>query len=209
MKLLVFGATGGTGREIVKQALEAGHEVSAFVRNPAKLDLTHEMLKLIQGDIRDVSSVTGAVPGHDAVLSALGSPGLGKSNELSEGTKRIVSAMSEFGVKRLIFESSIGIGDSRRHAGLFARWVFFPLVVKNIFADKEIQERYIMESTLDWTIVRPGRLTNGPRTGVYRHGSQINENAVGGAISRADVATFMLQQLSDNTYLRRTPGVSY
>jgi putative NADH-flavin reductase len=209
MKLLIFGATGRTGRELVKQALESGNEVTAFVRDPAKMDIRHERLRVVRGDITDDASIGNAVLGHDAVLSALGSPGLRKSHELSVGTKSIISAMEGSGVKRLIFESSIGIGDSRDHANLFSKWIFFPLVVKNIFADKEIQERHVRDSSLDWTIVRPGRLTNGRRTGVYRTGGQINEKAVGGSISRADVAEFMLNQLTDNTYVRGTPAVSY
>lgn len=209
MKLLIFGSTGRTGRELVMQALEAGHDVTAFARDPAKLEIDHDRLTAVKGDISDPASIHRAMPGHDVVLSALGSPGLGKSNMLSEGTRHIISAMASAGVNRLIFESSIGIGDSRDHAGVFARWIFFPLILRNIFADKEIQERIIMESSLDWIIVRPGRLTNGPRTGTYRQGDEINAAAVGGSISRADTAEFMLRQLTNDTYLRQTPAVSY
>jgi putative NADH-flavin reductase len=209
LKVSILGASGRTGRELVKQALESGHDVTAFVRDPAKLKTTGDKLTVVQGDMLDAAAVERAVNGQDVVISALGSPGLGPSNDLSEGTRNIIAAMEKARVKRLIFESSIGIGDSRDHAGWFARKVFFPLVVKNVFADKEVQERLIMESSLDWIIVRPGRLTNGRRTGTYRHGDQIDARNPGGTISRADTAEFMLRQIDDDTYLRKTPGVSY
>ena len=209
MKVLILGATGGTGLELVKQAVAAGHDVTAFVRDPKKLTISDDSLKAVQGNILDVGSLERAVPGQDAVISALGSPGLGPSTELSDGTRNIIAVMERSNVKRLIFETTIGVGDSREHLSWFAKWFFFPLVIRNVVADKEIQERLIKESSLDWTIVRPGRLTNGTRTGRYREGDQINAEAPGRAISRADVAEFMLRQLTDDRYLHKTPAVSY
>lgn len=209
MKLLIFGSTGKTGRELVNQALDAGYEVTAFARNPQKMEIRHDRLTVVKGDITDADSINVAVPGHDAVLSALGSPGLGKSTELSDGTRRIIASMEGSGVKRLIFESTVGVGDSSSHATVFARWFFFPVVIRNILADKEIQERIIKESSLDWTIVRPGRLTNGPKRGIYREGDAISGTAVATSISRADVAEFMLRQVTDNAYLHKCPAVSY
>lgn len=209
MKLLIFGSTGKTGRELVNQALDAGYEVTAFARNPQKMEIRHDRLTVVKGDITDADSINVAVPGHDAVLSALGSPGLGKSTELSDGTRRIIASMEGSGVKRLIFESTVGVGDSSSHATVFARWFFFPVVIRNVLADKEIQERIIKESSLDWTIVRPGRLTNGPRRGIYREGDAISGTAVATSISRADVAEFMLRQVTDNAYLHKCPAVSY
>lgn len=209
MKLLIFGSTGLTGLELVRQALEAGHDVTAFARDPPKMKLEDERLTVVKGDITEPATIEASVPGHDVVLSALGSPGLGKSSMLSDGTRSIISAMETAGIKRLVFESSIGIGDSRDDASFAARWIFFPLVLKNIFADKEIQERLIMESSLDWIIVRPARLTNGPKTGIYREGAAINSVAISKTISRADTAEFMLRQATDDSYLHKTPGVSY
>lgn len=209
MKVVILGATGGTGRELVKQALELGHDVTAFVRDPSRLKIGHERLAMVVGNMLDPSSLEKAIAGQDAVISALGSPGLGKSTDLSEGTANIIRVMENSGVKRLIFESTIGIDDSRDHAPWIARKFFFPVVLKNIFADKEIQERYIKASDLDWTIVRPARLTNGPLTSKYRIGSEINVNAVSSTISRADTAEFMLKQLTDNIFVRKTPAVSY
>ncbi|HMO79165.1 MAG TPA: SDR family oxidoreductase [Pyrinomonadaceae bacterium] len=209
MKLLILGASGLTGRELVKQALAAGHEVTAFVRDPAKLDIRSDQLRVEVGNILNRISLETAIPGHDAVLSALGSPGLGKSTELSDGLRNIIDVMELNGPKRLIFESGIGIGDSAEHVPWFTKHVFIPFVIKNIYADKEIQERQIRESSLDWTIVRPAALTNGPRTGVYRHGDAISKERPAKKISRADTAEFMLRQLDDDTYLHKTPGLSY
>jgi putative NADH-flavin reductase len=209
MKVVILGATGGTGRELVKQALEIGHDVTAFVRDPSKLSLKHEKLSIVQGNMLDAASIERAIAGQDAVISALGSPGLGKSTDLSDATMLIINAMEASGVRRLIFESTVGISDSKNHTPWLARKTLIPLLLKNIFADKEIQERYIKDSSLDWIIVRPARLTNRPRTGKYRIGSEINEHAPSKTISRSDVAAFMLKQLSDDTFLHSTPAVSY
>jgi putative NADH-flavin reductase len=209
MKVVILGATGGTGRELVKQALELGHDVTGFVRDPSKLKAEHKRLSVVQGNMLDPESLERAVAGQDAVVSALGSPGLGKSIDLSEGTANIIRVMDKLGVKRLIFESTVGIDDSRDHAPWIARKFFFPVVLKNVFTDKEIQEKYIKASDLDWTIVRPAKLTNGPRKGKYRFGDEINERAVSKTISRADTAEFMLKQLTDDSFVRKTPAVSY
>jgi putative NADH-flavin reductase len=209
MNLLIFGSTGGTGRELVKQALAQKHQVAAFARNPAALEIRGENLRVVQGDISNYASVERSLEGQEVVLSALGSPTLKKNTILSDGTRNIIQAMEKAGVKRLIFESSIGVGDSIDHVDLFFKWFFMPLVVRHVFADKEIQERSIKESSLDWVIVRPGRLTNGPRTNLYRRGTEINEKPIGRSISRADVAAFMLEQVTDDAHLHRTPGISY
>jgi putative NADH-flavin reductase len=209
MKLLVFGATGGTGREIVAQALEQGHAVTAFVRNPAAITTKHERLRLAQGDVLDYPSVEAAVQGQDAVLSALGVRKLRKNTILSDGTKKIIRAMDQHGVKRFVCDSSLGVGDSKGQLG----WVFnvflIPLLLRNVFRDKEVQEQYVKQSNLDWIIVRPGAFIDGPRTGVYRSGFSSTDRTIRGKISRTDVADFMLKQLSDDTYLRKTLGISY
>ncbi len=165
MKLLVFGATGGTGREIVAQALDQEHLVTAFVRNPAAITTKHEKLKLAQGDVLDYPSVEATVQGQDAVLSALGVRKLRKNTVLSDGTRNIIRAMEQHGVKRFVCESSLGVGDSRGQLGWVFNLFIVPLFLRNIFRDKEVQEQYIKRSKLDWIIVRPAVLTSGPRTG--------------------------------------------
>jgi putative NADH-flavin reductase len=209
MKLLILGASGLTGRELVKQGLEAGYGVTAFVRDPAKLTIRNDQLRVEVGNILNRISLETAIPGHDAVISALGSPDLGKSTELSDGLRNIIDVMELNGPKRLIFESGIGVGDSADHIPWFTKHIFVPFVIRNIYADKVIQERLIRESSLDWTIVRPARLTNGPKTGRYRHGDEISSERPATKISRADTAEFMLRQLEGDSYLKKAPGLSY
>jgi hypothetical protein len=117
--------------------------------------------------------------------------------------------MEKLGVKRFVCESSLGIGDSKGQLGPLYNFVLIPLLLRNIFADKEVQEKLIQESPLDWVIARPARLTNGPHTGKYRSGFAADGSSIRAKISRADVADFMLQQLSSDDSLRKTPGISY
>lgn len=208
MNLLIFGATGGTGRCLLEQALAQGHHVTAFVRSPEKVTRQHPNLKLVKGDMLDYDSVAAAMPGHDAALSTLGVYIYKKNTVLSDGTRNIIRAMEAHGIKRFVCESSLGIADSRDQMSLFVEFVFYPLLLRHFFPDKERQELHIRQSNLDWVIVRPARLTNGNRTGTYRHGFGPHEK-IKGVISRADTAEFMLQQLTDEAYLQKTPGVSY
>jgi putative NADH-flavin reductase len=208
MKLLIFGPTGGTGRQLLEQALAQGHHVTAFARSPEKVTPQHPNLKAVKGDISDYDSIEAVMPGHDAVLSALGVYRFQKNTVLSDSTRNIIRAMEKHGVKRFICESSLGIADSRDQVTLFTEFVFYPLVLRHFFPDKERQELHIRQSNLDWVIVRPARLTNGKRTGQYRHGFGPHEK-IKHMISRADTAEFMLKQLTDDTYLRKTPGLSY
>jgi len=209
MKLLVFGSTGGTGHELVKHALEQGHEVTAFARTPAKLgDLTHPSLRVVRGDVLDPAAVEKAVPGHDAVLCAIGA-GAERSTLREDGTRNIVQGMEKAGVQRLICQSSMGVGDSRANLGFLTKYVIVPVFLRHAFADHERQEAVVKESGLDWTIVRPPHLKDGPHTGTYRHGFPTTDTGIQGKISRADVADFILKQLADTTYLHQTPGISY
>jgi putative NADH-flavin reductase len=210
MKILIIGATGGTGRAIVEQALDQGHAVTAFVRNPAKMSIAHEQLVVVKGNVLDYDSVDHAVQGHDAVVSALGHKQFFLKNTiLSDGVKNIIRAMEKHKVKKLIFESSLGVGDSSGELGFYYTLFVIPFIIFFYYKDKELAERCIMESSLDWTIVRPGQLTNGKRRGVYREGLNVGNWFSTVRISRADVADFMLKQLTDNSYLKKTPGVAY
>jgi putative NADH-flavin reductase len=208
MKIAIFGSTGGTGRELVRQALEQNHIVTAFARTPSKIgDLRHENLEIVEGNVINLDDVEKAVIGQEAILSALGSPSLKAGDTtLSNGTKNIIRTMEKHGVRRFICETSLGVGDSDGQPGFFFTKIVVPFLLKNVFADKEIQERDIKASRLDWIIVRPGRLTNGKKTEKYRHGL---DKAIAGSISRADVADFMLKQLARDEYLRKTPAICY
>jgi putative NADH-flavin reductase len=209
MKVLVFGATGGTGQQLVEQALQRGHTVTAFARVPAAISIHHQRLSIVQGDALDSARVESAVAGHDAVLSALGARALFKRNQSiqTELARNIVAAMKKQGVRRFIYESAYGVGYSPANLA-FGHRVVMRLLLKNIYADKVGAERLIRDSGSDWVIVHPPQLTNGPRTGKYEIGTDMRL-PFGAKISRADVADFMLNMLTDDTYLRNTVVVAY
>ena len=209
MKLVIFGSTAGTGRELLEQALEQGHEVSAFARTPEKIDdLEYPNLQVIQGDVLDSDAVAATVAGQEAVLCTIGA-GAGRTSLREDATRNIVRAMDTAGVQRLICQSSLGVGDSRANLGFFTKHVIVGLFLRHAFADHEGQEAVIKQSSLKWTIVRPPHLLDTPRTRIYRHGFAPTARDIKGKISRADVADFMLKQLTDDSYVQRTPGVSY
>ena len=203
MNLLIFGAAGKTGHELVRQALAQGHAVSAFVRNPSKLSVTHENLKIVQGDVKDYSSIESAIKGHDAVLSALGvSKPLKRDPIVVEGVGHIVKAMEQQGMKRFIYLSATAVSESRKESGFLIRHLVSK-IARNELADHEEKERIVRSSRLDWTIVRAPALTNGPQTGVYRSGETIIANSLLPKMSRADVAEFMLKQLTTDAFVRK------
>jgi putative NADH-flavin reductase len=209
MKLLIFGATGSIGDQLVKQALDRGHTVTAFIRDPSKLDIKHANLNIFQGDAMDLTSVENAVQGQDAVLCSLGAGKKRKGKIRSQGTRNIVLAMERVGVQRFICQTTLGVGDSQGNLDFFWKYLMFGFLLRDVFADHVIQENYVKQSRLDWTIVRPAAFTEGNRTSNYRHGFPVNDKTVKLKISHADVADFMLKQLTDDSYLHETPGVSY
>jgi putative NADH-flavin reductase len=210
VKLLVIGATGGTGRALVAQGLERGHHVTAFVRNPARLGLEHERLAVTRGDVLDPASVEAAVRGQDAVLCALGHKRwFLPTRILSDGTRNLIGAMERQGVRRLVCETALGIDDAWGRMGLYYSLFVGTFILPFYFFDKVRQERLVRGSALDWVIVRPGALTNGAKRGRLRHGADVGHWLWTVRISRADVAAFMLDQLTDDTYLRRAVGVSW
>lgn len=212
MKLLIFGATGGTGRQLLQQALEQGHEVTAFVRDPAKLNIQHPHLHIRQGDVLNYQTVEPVVKGHDAVLSALGSPANKIGTIRSQGTQHIITAMEKHGIRRFICQTSLGYGDSKAvldRTPFIFKYIIVPFLLKKGFADHALQEEYVKKSRLDWVIVRPANLTDKGFTGQYKHGFRADDKTIKAKVSRADVADFMLKQLSDNTYVHHTAGISY
>ncbi len=210
MKVLIIGATGPTGQQLVQQALTQGHEVTALVRNPDKFEMQHDRLRAVKGDVLDSESFETAVQQQQAVISSLGTKkiSLEPVTLFSEGTKNLLQAMNHHAVRRLICITGIGAGDSKGHGGFLYDKLILPLVLKRIYDDKDRQEAEIRQSNLDWVIVRPGLLTNEPAKGNYRVLTDLT-GVTAGKISRADVATFALQQLTDDRYLRQTPLLSY
>lgn len=210
MKLLIIGGTGGTGHELIKQALEQGHRVTALVRNPEKVKITHQQLNVIKGDVLVYDNVEKAVAGQDAVLSTLGHKRFFiYSTILSEGTKNIINAMEKNNVKRFICVTSLGINDSRFKLGLYYTLFVIPFITFFYFRDKAKQEKLIINSNLDWTIVRPGQLTNGKKRSTYKQGPRVGNYILTKTISRADVAHFILSQINNKQYVYKTPGVTY
>jgi putative NADH-flavin reductase len=209
-RILVVGATGGTGRQLVAQALDRGYDVTALVRDPSALSVEHPRLRVVRGDVLDYPSVEAAVRGQDAVLSALGHKRFFQpSRILSEGTRNILRGMETQGVPRFVCETALGIGNTAGRMGLYYTFIVLPFVLPFYFWDKTRQERLIAASAVQWIIVRPGALTNGPKRGRCRHGRTIGSFLWTVRISRADVAEFMLNQLTDNSYLRAAAGVCW
>lgn len=207
--LAIFGATGGIGRELVKLALDAGHRVTALVRDPDRMDLTDPKLSLVEGDVRDEAAVARVVHGTDAVLCALGAPALSSSRVRSEGTEAIVRAMEGEGIDRLVFVSVFGAHESREALPFFLKYLLFPLYLRRAVADHERQEDILQGTDIGWTAVRPPFLTDGDHTGAYAHGFGGEIQGLTLDVSRADVADFMLRQLDTDRYLRRSAAISY
>lgn len=205
MKLAVFGATGGTGKEIVVQALDAGHEVTVLVRDPARLSVKHDKLYLVIGDVLNMEKVEEALAGSEAVCCSLGNTANNPDLVVSDGTQNIIEGMKKQAISRLVVVSALGVGDTRDRVSLSFK-MLMKTVLRKAYEDKERQEQFVRESGLDWVIVRPGGLTNGPATGEYQFG--LDSEIGSGQVSRADVAAFVLQQLTDDTFLHQTPTIA-
>ena len=210
MKVIVFGSTGTIGRHLIKQSLEKGHQVMAFCRNKEQLnEFAHPNLKTVEGDVFNIADVNSAIKNQEVVIIALGSGKSRKSIVRSEGTKNIIAAMRTNGVSRLICQSTLGAGESNDNLNFFWKHIMFGWFLKQVFLDHELQEQYVKNSNLDWTIVRPAAFTDGEKTENYLHGFSPTDKSIKLKISRADVANFILQQVADQSYLHQTPGLSY
>ncbi len=209
MKLLVLGATGGTGKAIVNAALAAGHEVTILVRNPEKAQDLGGARRII-GNALDPKAVAEALTGSDAVISALGTPvsPFKEVRLLSLATRILVDEMRRAGVPRLLAITGMGAGDSAGHGGFVFDRVFKPLMLRKVYQDKDRQEAIIRESGLDWTIVRPSVLNDKPATGQVRAMVDL-AGFHGGTISRADVAGFLLGELEARRWEKATPLISW
>lgn len=205
MNVLIVGASRGVGRELVKQSLAAGHSVTALARHLEGLPVEHERLRKVRGNVLDPGSLSGAMAGQEAVCFTVGiATPWGQPDVFSKGTERLLEAMKSYGVRRLVCVTGIGAGDSKGHGGFLYDCIAFPLLLKSVYADKDRQEALIRAADVDWTIVRPGFLWSGPLTRRYRALTDLS-GVTAGWISRADVAHFMLEELSTNRHLRQTP----
>lgn len=207
-KLLVIGASRGIGLAVVKQALAQGHSVRAFARSASRIGIDDPRLERMAGDARSAEDLKRALSGVDAVVLALGVPPdlgfiVGPVDLFSAATRALLPAMHEAGVRRLLAVTGFGAGDSGQAISCLQR-LPFKLVFGRAYADKDRQEQMIRDSGLDWTLVRPGVLTNGPATGRYRVlGSSAEWR--NGVVSRANVAQFIVSQLDSSEFIHRAP----
>ncbi|HEX4186663.1 MAG TPA: SDR family oxidoreductase [Solirubrobacteraceae bacterium] len=210
MKVLVIGATGNLGGEVVRTALAAGHAVTALARDPSAIAIEDPNLQLTRGDVRDPASLQQATEAQDAVISCLGTKDRTEGTLRTDGARNTIAAMRLNGVRRLIVFSAFGAGDSREHlkrdAPIFGRLVV-PLLLKAAFEDMGRMEDEVRASGLDWTIVRPSALTKKHATGAVN--AVVDESAkVGANIPYADVAGFMVEQLASDRFLGMAPAIS-
>jgi putative NADH-flavin reductase len=203
MNLFILGATGGTGSEVVGQALERGHQVTAFVRSPEKIAHRHDRLRVATGDPRQADRLVKALEGHDAIVSALGPRSLGPTTLLADCARSALAAMGAARLRRLLVVSSgLLFPDAGLVAALLRRFLFF-----NVVRDSRAMETVVAASDLDWTIVRPPRLTRGPHTGRFRF-EKDHLPPRGRSIARADLAHFLLDALTNDDLHRAILGVS-
>ena len=206
MKLFILGATGGTGRELVDQALERRHQVTAFVRSPGKLGAPRQGLTVVRGELRDAEAIRAALAGHDAVLSAVGPVGLGRTTIMRDSARAAVAAMTAAGVRRLLILGVAALFDDAGLLAAFLRKTF----LRNIADDAAAMERIVEASEIDWTVARPPRLTDGPLTERYGAADGHLPPGAGGAatISRADVAHFLLNEAERPAHVRQVVGIA-
>ena len=203
MKVIVFGATGKTGQHVCGQALERGHEVTAFTRSANRVDRRDSNLRVAQGDVTDAASVAAAVANHDAAIIVLGSNGLRDKTTLAVGTRNVVDGMTRHNVGRLVVLSAAGVGESWGQISWLAR-ILFRTLLRNIYSDHVAQEAVVRESSLDWTIVRAAILKDTPASGDYTPGNAGKVTQIG----RADLADFLTRQVNDGTYRKQAISVT-
>ncbi len=208
MKLVIFGATGGTGKHLVRKALEAGHEVTAYVRTPSKVESKHENLTIVQGEIADQAAVSRAIAGVDAVVSALGAVRGGSPHVMLPAAESVVAGMKEYGVRRVIWATGAGVSAEQDKPAFMNKFIGFllKLTAKEVLEDSMAGVEALKASGLDWTIVRGPMLTDQPGSGKFRIGYVTSE--MGRTLSRENFAEGMLQQIQSDEWLRKMPALS-
>jgi len=210
MNVLVLGASGRTGRELLAQGVAQGHSVTAFVRNPARLGPADPKIRIHRGDVADRASVESVISGQNAVICATGtSSHLKPDSKLVIGMHNVICAMERYDVRRLIYLSNDSVRDVRYRLNSFRRYLILPLLLRHVVACHETNEAMIKQCSLDWTIVRPPTLTQGRRMGSCRSGEVVMANSLFPHLSRADLAAFLVKHLTEYTFLHQAPVVMY
>lgn len=208
MKLVIFGATGRTGKYLVQQALAAGHQVTAFARSPEKLGMSDPRLTVVQGDVKDPLAVAEAIAGNDVVLSALGPTKTSGSDMLQSAIKNIITAMHQHDLRRVIVVTGAGVKAPEDQPQFWNRLMsgLLNLLAKRVLEDSLQAANLLRESGLDWTLVRVPVLTDDPAQGEPWVGYV--GKGMGSRIGRTNVAAFMLKQISDDTYVQKAPVIT-
>ncbi len=205
MKIVIFGASGKTGKLLTNSCLEAGYQVVAYVRNENSIEQKHENLQIVLGQLSEIDKLHTAISGADACISTLGGNSLTKSStEFTQGIANIIQVMEVENVKRFVYMSSIGAGESKKLMAPVVRILIAGLVLRVPLADHAMNEAKIVASTLDWTVVRPGGLRDEPAASSLRHGTGTEIIKGNLHVSRLDVAKFLLAQISDKQYLNES-----
>jgi uncharacterized protein YbjT (DUF2867 family) len=208
MRILVIGATGGTGRHAVRLLLERGHAVTAWVRNPSAVGATSDRLRVLPGEARDAASLEQAVEGQDAVLVAFGARSLKKDDVQEVFMRNLIAAMKKHGVRRLVNLSAWGLNNDRAvTSSLFFEYFFRPVVLRHVWADKGRAEAHLTASDLDYVNVQPGRLLDSPARGGVR--ASLDGRGLRPSMTREDLAAFMVDQLDSDQWLRQSVIVGY
>lgn len=209
MKIVVFGASGKTGQFVLEDALASGNEVIAYVRAKESIKQVHPKLQVVEGQLNEYDKIKSIIIGSDACISTLGGASLTKhSHVIMEGIASIVRIMEETNVKRFIYLSSYGAGESRNSMPQPLRFLLADVMLRVPLADHSANENRIKKSTLEWTIIRPGGLTNGPKTAQLKHSSDNTKLKGNPSVARTNVATFILEQLTQRNYLNQSVWLS-
>lgn len=210
LNIVVLGANGGIGNQVMLQALNAGHKVTAVLRTPSKLQTTHPNLQIVQGDVMKTDALDEHLKNKDVVISAIGKNSLKKTTLYSQGNKNLIEAMKKAGTNRAFFISASGLEVNPTHSILikFATKLILQPLLRNMYADLWRMEKIIRESNINWTIMRPPKLLDGPVTRTYRTAIDMQVNN-GLNISRADVAHFIVHNLTNEKIVNKTVEVAY
>lgn len=208
MNVIVFGATGHLGRHVTQHALDAGHTVTAFSRNPHRLEMDPPRLHRIAGDAYDADQVSAAVAGQDAVIITLGTGKSRKNTLRSEGTRNVIAGMQQHGVRRLICQTTLGCQETWDSLNFYWKRIMFGAIIKPVFKDHEKQERLTQASDLDWTIIRPSAFKDTAGPGQLHIGFPPTHEGLAFTVSKHEVAEFIVRQLEDQSCLHQAVSIS-